>query len=386
MSYETKVRLVLDIPCSYFRRNRPFQKKILFWQVANLNDDPNLIQAIDDALGIEQEEKPTENTSNVDQSIIDQWQRIKRNPKTMSLYCLYFKRGFRTPEAQGKEIYAYTFFDLTDMVRKVGRSNMLEGYFLEPPISLYRPPSRDEWVRAHLESIREAGRIRGPSDLQAYTRTIAKQYKRAVQKRTYVFLLLIPTWTRQGLSRSMQQTKDFQNVAQVVHHAEAELGPTIAQTHYLKEAYTSEQKVNKNLRDELRKSFVIVANLSSELEANDRKMKQIQQPTKPIVVGNPQIPFTPSVPVTGRIGRMFATVDWTSILLVCALLFGIALLGLGVEQYMLDPARSGLMYIGAFWTIVVIVLMIVFRRRQKVPSAEAVRETVGGVAEALGEE
>jgi len=395
MSYEGKVRFILTVPCKFFKSTRPFKRKIRFWQIANINDDPDLIAAIDQALGFREKEEPTEGetekaqgdksatnpgTTNIEPQVLEQWRKIRGDPR-IALFCFHFKRGFSHPMLKGKEIYGYTFFDLTDMAQKIGRHNTIMGWFLEDEISYYHPPSKDRWVEEQLEILRMEGRLTSARDIRECMKTLRKQYKRAVSKRKFINLLFIPGWTRQGFMRMYQHTRKMQNLPRVIHATEAELGPTIAQAVFHEEGYKALQKVSGDKDDEIRKSHVIIRNLSSELDANDRKMKGMRKPTKTILVGRPQVGYVRPPPVTGQISRAFkgmdvGTIMWTGLFLLSAIF-----LFMGMEMYMRDTSSWGALMIFAVLFVSAIVVFLVKRREGPPP-----RELVEQIGETVREE
>jgi hypothetical protein len=197
-----------------------------------------------------------------------------------------------------------------------------------------------------------------------------------------VFLLWIPTWTRQGLMQSLQRTKDFQNVARIVHHTEAELGPTLAQAKFYKEGYSSQQKLINDLGGAIHKSHVIIGNLSSELEATDRKMKGIQHPTKPLEYGRPQIPYVAPPPVTGKIGRAISHLDVSTYVVLACWVAAIIAIIVGWDSYMLDASRTGGFLIGGLFFLGGLAVYIM-KMRHRVPIVEYASEGAEAVTEEL---
>ena len=376
MSYEVKVRFVLDRECRFFRHSRPFKRKIKFWQIANVNDDPNLIRAIDKALKIE-DKKPEEIDKN--DPIINQWLKIKGDPK-LSLYCFHFKRGFRHPMLKGKEIYAYTFFDLTDMIKRVGSHNEMHGFFLDEPLSYYTPPSKEQWIMRELQKLRDRGEIKTAEDVKRYVKALSKQYRRAVEKRKFINLLWIPTWTRQGYMQILQQTRKVQEYAKILHHAEAKISPKLAMTDYLEKAYESMKQQIEDHIELHRKSASIISKQAIEIEEKERLLSELKRPVMYHPAGRPSIMYQPPPPVTGRITQAFKGIEPSTWITFMLAIGALACMILGINQYMLDPSRWGLMILG-FLLLACAIVVYIFKMRTRVPveikeRAETVAEEV----------
>jgi len=375
MSYEVKIRFVLDRECSYFRSSKPFKRKIRFWEIHNVHDNPALIKAIDEAFNsasLDEKEKMSES--------LKEWKRIKQSRK-LSLYAFYFKRPFKHEILKGKEIYGITFFDLMTLIHKSGRTKEFLGFFKEPPLTYYAPPSKEEWMMRKLQELRDEGRIRTAEDIRRHMRALSKQYRRAVEKRKFIIMLWIPTWTTKGYMEIVQRTQNVDKLVRVWHEASSELAPKIAQAESLEKKAEALELTVESLVGEIRTSHRTTSKLVSEVEEKDRLLKETRRPVVYHPAGRPEIAYQPPPPVTGRITQAFKGIEPSTWITFMLAIGALACMILGINQYMLDPNRWGLMILG-FLLLACSIVVYLFKMRTRVPQLE-VRERAETVAEEI---
>ena len=283
---------------------------------------------------------------------------------------------------KGKEIYAYTFFDLTDMIKRVGSHNEMHGFFLDEPLSYYTPPSKEQWIMRELQKLRDQGEIKTAEDVKRYVKALSKQYRRAVEKRKFINLLWIPTWTRQGYMQILQQTRKVQEYAKILHHTEAELSPKLAQAEFLEKGYEAQKLTIEALQEESRKSHMTISKLVTELEEKDRLLKEVRRPVVYHPAGRPSIEYQPPPPVTGRITQAFRGIEPSTWITFMLAIGALACMILGINQYMLDPSRWGLMILG-FLLLACAIVVYIFKMRTKLPVE--IKEQTETVAEGMVE-
>jgi len=93
----------------------------------------------------------------------------------------------------------------------------------------------------YITAKKDGVKVRKYIDVRRYVKALSKQYRRAVEKRKFINLLWIPTWTRQGYMQILQQTRKVQEYAKILHHTEAELSPKLAQAEFLEKGYEAQK-------------------------------------------------------------------------------------------------------------------------------------------------
>jgi len=377
------VRVVLDAPCHIFKSMKPFKKKLIFYEYKNLNDHPELVQAIDKALSFS-ENIPKEQLEN--NELLQKWVRIRENAEEISLYCFHFKRSFQHVAVRGKDIMAYTFDNPWDMIKRVGRRWEMHGYFEKPELNYYGPPPKDMWIRAMLDELVKKGKIHSREDILRYERFYRKNYKRMVSKRKFVSLLWVPTWTRRGVASIKAKTKLLPELTMILSENISKSGEMYAHYQTLKKEVQSQRAIDKEMTSELHTSRDSIHRLQLLAEQSKRREREraisvLHPPPYPYRTEAKPTPTAPSLlPQALKTMRGWSTTDFIMGLLI---LFGVLSLLYGSYIYGINPENVGLLAIGAI-VLVAVMFFHMWKRRTEIPT-EYFKESVEKAEEATTE-
>ncbi|MCW4015453.1 MAG: hypothetical protein NWF06_03705, partial [Candidatus Bathyarchaeota archaeon] len=163
----------------YFRHmkaGRPFGVR---WKREELISEitPNLVQTLDGLIfkdnqdGVADEER--EVRVGIDSDFAEYWKKVRASSSEIKIWCYAFNRPWYIEDTgeKGRYVYAYCLFSLSEMVRKFGRKNVIEGLFAETPLDVYDPTLEEKIVEA-----REKAKLKGKTPTVKQLKNVKKTY------------------------------------------------------------------------------------------------------------------------------------------------------------------------------------------------------------------
>lgn len=373
----------------YFHKikpNRPLRIKVTRGLALTLTK--NLVEIVDKTIY-----KPVKETNpkkkikleklpGVPDSLVEMWEKIRENPEKYSIWSFYFTKRWRTPDGnRGRWVFAYCLFSLEEMTKQLGRHKMVQGVFLEKPLSVHVPSTKDEWVQSKLKEDREKGLKPTAEQVKKYE----KEYRR-ILKEKWLNIIFHPTVTVIKESEVMDRVTGFENVMAVTTHVMSELGTKLAKFEVYKYYFLSSQELIRNLQQVAHK---VADRLGRESQLSQQLNRTIKELRTPVHISTEGAPWpsvsAPPPPEKPRGARAFFT-GINELDLINWLIIGIGLFSTisGIAIYVANPKMIGTLVVGALLLLVGFI-MFAWRKRKTVKfpesvseSAEAIKETVEG--------
>jgi len=217
-------------PVPYFRgirHNRPIKLKITRGVGRTL--DKNLVKTFDRIIFETKEGSPSQvvtekKAKDVPEDLFEAWKEIRQHPEKYTIWAFFFMRRWRTPQGlKGRWVYAYSLFSIEEMAKDYLRHRLVQGVFVEKPLGVHYPPTKDEWVLSKIKEDTAKGLKLSKDRVRAYE----KEYRR-ISKEKWLALVFHPTVTAIGQAEVMNRLTGFENLMAVTAHAMNALGTELA--------------------------------------------------------------------------------------------------------------------------------------------------------------
>ena len=367
-------------PVPYFRRvkhNKPMRLKITRGVAQTLNE--TLVKIIGETIfQTEQKGNPSQTTEpqireGVPNSLVEMWKKIREHPEKYTIWSFYFTRRWRTPQGdRGRWVFAYCLFSLEEITKRLGRHKLVQGVFLENPLDVHTPPTKEQWV---LRRISE-DRAKGLKPTRDRVKVYEKEYRRIVKEK-WLNLVFHPTVTVMKEAEVMGRLRGFENLMAITAHAMNVLGTKLAEYEQYKHFALGREEYERQLGKQLHETQDKLGTAMQTIHSLSRGIKETTTPTfisqEHAPLPTTPFPQPPYAEKPSRVKKLFGGLSEVDILNWALIAVGLFATVFGYGAYYQNPKMWGGLAFGALMFLGG-VLVLIWRKHRIIKIPETLKE------------